>query len=314
MRGLRSLVPLLLLLALTPVADAKGMALPSPTAGDFFDMTTTIAVPGMGAQSAVIHSTIDGRESITSNGTSYDSWRSTTTYDSNISAGGMSIRTNTNAKSWIRASDGAIITSASTTQSTSDSPYFPGSTSHANTTYAPPCAQMQWPLEVGKAWTSTCTSTTTSSTSGTGASGPHTTTQTTVSNYTILRAESVTVAAGTFDAFVLKTVTNGTATYQWWSPKACTAVKTSFDESGGNYTAELKAYRCANSGSSVDTGGSTGATTGGSTTTTPPADGSTTSTTATSPTPTPTKASPSPGFLLVLAAGAAAIVLARKRS
>jgi hypothetical protein len=149
------------------------------------------------------------------------------------SAAGAS--TTASSTSWTRVSDQASME----TQATAHLSYGGYSSDSTTTTvYDPPCASLHWPLAVGAAWTATCTATTTSSSGG----GSHTATTTT--NYTVEGKESVTVKAGTFDAFRLRVESGGQVQTEWVAAAACGMVKSVATSQGQTATTELTAYQC----------------------------------------------------------------------
>lgn len=137
--------------------------------------------------------------------------------------------------SWIRVSDHANIETESSTSLS-----FGGQSYDTTTTtvYDPPCATLRWPLTVGATWTVTCTSTTTSSSGG----GSRTTTNSTT--YTVEAQESVTVQAGTFDAFRIRVEADDQTHKQWISAEACGMVKSEANADGQTVTTELVDHEC----------------------------------------------------------------------
>lgn len=321
----RSVVPALALVlvavaAFAAVAAAKSAPRPETTAGDYWE--TKFTTPTAGGETVIVsRNTIAGNEAVTVEGETYAAVKSVakSTSTTTVSAGGstFTLSSVTDTESWSRASDGAMLRVKSTTTSTN--PFGGGGpqTTTTDTIYSPPCLTYEFPIEVGDAWESACHSKTT--TNG----------QTTESDQTMayraLREETVTVPAGSFDAIV---VANGTGEQflSYWAPKACAPVRTVVSSSAGSFSIDLQSYQCAKSGGFTSGSSSTPTPTPTPTTqsTTPPT-GSTqptpsTSGTGSNPTPTPTpssNASGTPGFgvaLVALAAGAAALLVARKRA
>ena len=137
--------------------------------------------------------------------------------------------------SWIRVSDHANIETESSTSLSFGGQSYDTTTT---TTYDPPCASLRWPLSVGATWTVTCTSTTTSSSGG----GSQTTTNSTT--YTVEAEESVTVEAGTFDAFRIRVEAEDQTHKMWVSEEACGMVKSEATADGQTVTTELVDYEC----------------------------------------------------------------------
>lgn len=314
MRVALTILALLATLMISPTASA--VSAPVLSVGDFWELESKFAIPGSGEQTLTIKNTIEDQESISVEGATHDAWRMVGSYAMTFGAEGYTSTSTTETKSWSRVSDGASLKSTTHTETTSNIPGFPASSSDSETVYTPPCVAYQWPLDVGDSWTATCTYETTTTT----AAGTQTTTNTTTTDYSVLRKESVTVPAGTFDAYVLestmKTDSGETKVYSWYAAAACGPVKTSLSIDGNDYSSQLKSYKCAKAGQTQS--GGTGTTT--TTTTSTPPTASTTGTTTTTPTPTPTgvtEATPGiPGvalpILLVGLAGAA--LMTRRRA
>lgn len=319
-----------LLLAVAPPAAAQANA-PRLEVGDFWETETTTASTGVPAQPpSRAFMNVTSRETLVVDGVSYDTFRFETGTDRTIeSAPGLSTRTVTETTVWASVSDGANVRITTNSTSTSTFPGIPPSSSTSETTYSPPCPHYAWPFEVGDAWSNECTGTTTTS----GPTGPTTTTSTTNTTVRVLRAERVTVPAGSFDAFVLESTTSsddsgedGTTTTSWYSPEACASVKTTTTGQGIAVSSELISYRCSDEGPAPPAG-----------TPTPPATPTPTATPTTTPAPTPggtpagttaataTPSStppapegessvPGPGAALVLAAAGVALLALRRRT
>lgn len=137
--------------------------------------------------------------------------------------------------SWIRVSDHANLETESSTSLS-----FGGQSYDTTTTtvYDPPCVELRWPLTVGATWTVTCTSTTTSSSGGSSQTTTNSTT------YTVEAEESVTVEAGTFDAFRLRVEAEDQTHKMWVSEEACGMVKSEATAEGQTVTTELVDYQC----------------------------------------------------------------------
>lgn len=143
----------------------------------------------------------------------------------------------------------------------------------------PPCQEYRFPLVVGATWTSEC------------AFVLETTNETTWFNSTwrVASYERVTVPAGTFDAFVVEQLLDGTLVKRWWAPEACHYVRL-LQEGDAVRTEDLLAYECAsraNHGSPA----------------TPP-----------SSSPPPSRGAPGPSLALVAATVVVAAVAMRRKA
>lgn len=232
-----------LLVLLPLLAGASGIPQPpAATPGDYSQLHGHLSLNNGGSNEVVSATLVVGPDRVTVNGTTYDaikriqnitSWSNTTVYGQTYHH-----ETWTNVTSWIRASDGALIrTDAAPTQG------------YASTTvYDPPCPGLQFPLEVGQQWTTSCTKITT-----VNRTGQVTTTQITT-DYAVLREEQVTVAAGTFDALVIETnATMAAKEDTWYSPQACGYVKIVAPTAQGDFVDELTDYSCANPSGATST-------------------------------------------------------------
>jgi hypothetical protein len=140
------------------------------------------------------------------------------------------------SKTWTRVSDGATLETQTTTHITVQGQSYD---STSTTVFDPPCEGWEWPLDVGDSWTRTCHATTTTSLGG-GSTSSDTTTTTTVE-----ARESVTVPAGTFNAYRLKVDSGGGGVSTvWYASEACGAVKTTASSQGQSVTSELQSYDC----------------------------------------------------------------------
>jgi len=217
----RFALALLALVLLLPLAGAK-LGAPVLTVGDFFEIRDTIGSDHSPTQSRTFRDTVEARETIVVNGTSYDAVRIGTTFVGAQGAGQTIQR-------WVRASDGASIRErASITVG--------NRTEVSESTYDPPCAQVRFPLDVGDAWTTSCVRTQGGASTRVNAS------------YRVVRQERVRVPAGTFDAFVIEVAQEGsgsTAVQTWQARETCGLAKAYSAQPGYNDTYELMAYRCA---------------------------------------------------------------------
>jgi hypothetical protein len=136
---------------------------------------------------------------------------------------------------WIRQSDHAVI------KTHTDVAGF-----IISVDYDEPCGTNAWPLSVGMEWDVECTSSTTTTTP---AGEPPAQEATTSTSYVVEAVESVTVPAGTFEAFKI-TYTEHSDTMEttgtmWYAPAACHAVKVEQDAPGTGGTLELQSFECA---------------------------------------------------------------------
>ncbi|MHB8606243.1 MAG: hypothetical protein ACYDCK_13415 [Thermoplasmatota archaeon] len=220
-------------------AATTEVAQPALALGDFWEFSTTTVGLTFHQEASALNS-IDGFERLDLNGTTYDAVRtlSRTVVVSSGHSGAtpLDFTTTTFTTSWARAADGAALKANSTTPQA----FANGTASHAATTYDEPCAAFAFPLEVGRSWDVDCTyGFVLNGVEEGGRVSEH---------WRVVREESVTVPAGTFDALLLE---NGTAhvigeTRQlWYAPVACGIVKTYTPTSFADFTTELQAYRCA---------------------------------------------------------------------
>lgn len=296
---LRPLLLLFLLFALlAPPASAKDVPLPAPQAGDFW------AYDVGGAQTGNLTVRYHGEESVMVGATDTPAFRFDWTNGGGIPGG----QTN-----WYRKTDFAKLrvdqrdSLGLTTSYTLDEP----------------CAEWQFPLTVGKSWNTTCTF--------------HALGQQDLvipSTWQVLRAETVTVPAGTFDAVVLEqNDTSAGYRSQWWfAASACLYVKEQdLDPAGAvTHTETLTSYHCGAatptpsptptpSASATPTATPTASATPVATATltltaTPTSSATASPSASASPSTTPpiTRA-PGPGLVLVGAGLAGGALLARKR-
>lgn len=291
------------LLTILPVPGAQAassMAKPDRSVGDFWELTG--ANPD--GSTGYIRIEVTGLETITVGGVAYDAVKTHTVMGTR--AVGQPDNVSSASDEWERASDGASLRYAY------DSAGSGGGTGSGE--YAQPCAFVQWPLEVGKTWRVDCDVSSQDSVGGAQAYAMH-------GNATVLREESVTTPAGSFDAFVVETVYGSDHETAWYAPAACHHVKT--EGNGGGDARLLAAFHCAKAASAASptpVSSTPAASTPASTTvasSTPPAS----SGEAPSPTPTtdqapasPSKDTPGPGAALVAVGVALGALAMRRRS
>lgn len=295
---MRSVILLVLaILVLSPLAAASAsLAQPTWTAGDSWTRATQFPRSDGTLVNGTLTDVVVGRESASAGG-SFDAWNVTSYRQTSGEA------TSSFDVTWYRASDLAKLR------------VFNGGNTSYETTYSldEPCRELQFPLEVGKTWATTCVFH--------GSDGND---MTIPSTWKVDREEDVTVPAGTFHAVILQQVEpSGYVSSWWWGAAACSFVKSLVTDPQGKTVESnvLTAYRCANAPApATPTPASTppaSSTPAGST----PPSGTTPTTTSTSgaePTPTTSggDAKKSPGFELAGLAFAAGLValLRAKRS
>ncbi|GEM_PF-6660431 len=259
---MRALVALLVLALLLPLPARAGSADAPPgwTPGDFVVLHGTTTLSNGATTDIVTNTTVVGADAIEVGGVVYDAVKSVQRAQvwTNSSTGTSSKHSWTNTTTWVRASDRALIRTAS----------LSGTGSTTTITYDPPCLSLRYPLAVGDQWAVDCAKTTVGPTGQSTSGTDH-------SNATVLREEQVTVAAGTFDAFVVESVTpQGSKLDTWFAPSTCAAVKIVSTSGATVFTYEMTAYACADP---------TPPATGG--TSAPPVNATTNATNATAPTP-----------------------------
>lgn len=195
------------------VGSGPSVGMPTFTIADRWVEGTTTS-----AGKTVTDRRVAAFEKVTVGATEYNSIR----LDSQQQAGII-----TDIQQWVRASDHAGLKTETKT-------FVQGQPYTILTTWNPPCVGYQWPLQVGKSWTSSCTATT---------NGQTTTSST---KYTVKAIESVTiVGGGVFSAYnVTADVTQGgttTTQTQYYAAKACNVVKII----GEGFVHEVESYSCA---------------------------------------------------------------------
>ena len=240
MRLLAVAVAAALVLGLLPPASAASAEAPTLSLRDNWDTMTVLAGEAVPPTNA--RTTVDGIEAVQAGGALHDAVRTVTTQVLAQDVGGVATTSTVTVTSWLRDSDGAILKRVIRTSTGVTG--LPAQETLTETIYDAPCAQYAWPLEVGKAWTSTCSSTTTTTTAlGAPTTAPLVETQ----SWKVVAEESRTVVAGTFHTFVIEQrLADGTLVRAWYAPAACNVVRSeSFGPSGAPLTAtELSGYTC----------------------------------------------------------------------
>ncbi len=146
-----------------------------------------------------------------------------TTYKLEVTSAGST------TSQWLRMSDLAAVKT-----------YTESQYAKVTTTYETPCAT-DWPIAVGKSWTTTCGFSTQTETSYGNTPSTGTKTET----YEVVSMESVTVPAGTFDTYKITFTSGSTTGTQWYAAEACTPAKTTQTTNGTETTLTLESYVCA---------------------------------------------------------------------
>lgn len=301
-----------LLLALTPFAVAKDVPLPAIPEGATWTYATTLTGPAGGSTTANATVTVASDNVTVGGGSTFAAYRFRAVYD-----GARQGETET---IWYAKETMSKLRHARTSES--------GPTDY---TAQAPCAEWQFPMSVGKTWSSTCTL----------QSGADTFTYSAA--WKVLREETVQVPAGSFAALVVEeNDTDGARSLYWFAPDACSYVQMqSFAPNGAMVESHRLATRtCTPTSAPVGTtpasstpasstppsstppsstpASSTPASTGGATT---PAGSTPSGTSPASSTPEndtildePATRTPGPGVAVALVAvGAAAVLLGSRK-
>lgn len=193
-------------------------------------------VSGLGMLGTLTFGVTGVSNEISYSGTDYEcyeisSYGSGTVYGQNITG----LWTITAKDYYVKQSQGYLQSS-----STTDFTYTLFSTSHhltqtITTSYNPPLgADSEQTLSAGASWSAVSTKTTTTATTLDGNTTQKTGSEALNNNYFVLRTESTTVSAGTFDTFVIKeTDFDGSSFEYYYSPKVGFDVRElSYDSSG----------------------------------------------------------------------------------
>lgn len=281
-----------MLLLVAPAASAQGATMPLPPLqpGDTWSYETVQNVPGGDTTTATMTITVD-------------------------EAGDMIVKT-VEAHGGARAGESrSVWYDADDFAKTQVESSGPGGT--ATYSIDPPCAEWQFPMTPGMAWTTSC-----SFYDGSESF-------TIDSSWSVVREESVTVPAGTYDTVVLEQTGEGFVERWWFAPAACWYVKhESLDGEGNVLASEAAAsVTCAHPPmdeaeppATTPTTTTPASATPVTTPTTSPTGATPSATTATPPTATTRADEPDPadtpgaGTLAVtIALVAAALVAARRR-
>lgn len=206
MRALPGLLLLAgLLLALAPASALWAKEPPALAKGDSFVVRTTAStsearLTALTQQDVVGPEPFAGEDAIRIE----ERTRATTARD------GVDGNHSTNATTWRRASDLAVLRRFMLFENESDAEAW-------GVAYVPTCVNVHFPLVVGASWTLDCEQT------AEDANASSTTTHRTTIR--VLGVQNVTVPAGSFDAFVLESASPSTTIHLWYAPEACGIVK-----------------------------------------------------------------------------------------
>lgn len=199
---------------------------------------------------------ITGTTTIIVNGTNYDVYVMKTSINATLITAGMVGNVTANGTSyWLRSNLAGVKTvmDMNVTFTYLGTEYYMSSSN--TTTYNPPVDSYHFPVSVGETWTTTATATSTEVTSSNiplYQSGTKSSTTTETKNYSCLCTESVTVPAGAFNAYKIKSQELGSNKYEmdYISSDVGFMVKTeSYNETGQlSSTQELISYSYVGAG------------------------------------------------------------------
>ncbi len=179
-----------------------------------------------------------GTEEITVNGTPYDTLVMETERVTRGGSGQQSFTQWSNSTQWMTTDEHAMVKTTNNVTITG-TPSGPQEFSQT-TTYDEPCPSFQWPMNVGDSWTQDCNATT--------QQGNRSQERRQQRDFHILREETVTVPAGTFETLVISNQTKDSdedSTTQWYAPRACGPVKLETSQGQQTFTLNLTEYTCA---------------------------------------------------------------------
>ncbi len=195
-------------------------------------------------------STYEGPETITLNGTSYDTFVMRTERVTRGGSGQQSFTQWSNSTQWMTTDEHAMVKTINNVTVTG-TPGGPREFSQT-TTYDEPCPSFQWPMAVGDSWEQDCSATT--------RQGNRSQERQQDRDYHVLREETITVPAGTFETLVISNQTKGSdedRVTQWYSPRACGPVKLETVQGNQSFTLNLTEYACASTAGMEGPGSST---------------------------------------------------------
>lgn len=173
---------------------AEGPEAPVWTNGDFWEYEGSVQAEGVEID-LTMKLEVGGTEQISVNGSIYESYRLDATVDVKMQGITLSV----SMKMWTRVSDLASVRTRTTVL---------GET--ITISYDPP-VPYQWPLEVGAEWSGTTTIITESSQLGDSEETVDYTAE-------VERTTSITVPAGTFETYEIRTTIGGADSYNYYAP------------------------------------------------------------------------------------------------
>ncbi|HVL48185.1 MAG TPA: hypothetical protein VM889_06475, partial [Candidatus Thermoplasmatota archaeon] len=255
-------VLLVLALAALALPTASAGNAPAYAAGDFWDYNVLFTdVTDFGKNSTGSTRVTVGGYELIREGTGASTrnhtvvlLQSESLYNTRTAEGGIT-RTVATEKRYLRPTDGAVVrnvTDVSVFTSFSDTA---SEGRHTQADWNPPCQGLQYPLFSGAGWRLDCRLTLTRG--GSTTSGLYNTT------YAVRGQESITVPAGTFNAFVVENATAGKVRLrQYYVPEVCGPVRVEVLDKFERLVSrsDLTAYRCAGKGAPYDPSQPTGPT------------------------------------------------------
>jgi hypothetical protein len=231
-----------ILAVLPSKAENQEAQLPSRTLGDKW--TYSITNP---TDELVVTATVE----ITNTSTiisGYDCIEITGTYGGNISSAGITRTYSGISKSYETTKDHGLVKYEMTVETIkTDSNDTNKLEAKTENSYNPPLNSYDFPLSVGKNWTTTTNQTTTISITSNGVTDPFDKfeeTNTTNAHLVVLRTEIIKVPAGEFQTFVINGTSDGGSFENYYSPKAHRMVKQLGYNAEGNLfdSTELLSY------------------------------------------------------------------------
>lgn len=191
---------------------------PTWSVGDKWEYNMTFTEGGM---NGTMKMEVEGTTTITVNDTNYDVYMLEMSGSGTMSMSGMTGNWTMDGTGYLQQSDLAMVKTVMDMNMTMTMEYpSPGTyymSSSNTTTYSPPLDENDFPISVGETWTATATATSTEETSSNMPyypSGNTTSTTTETENYECLCTESVTVPAGTFNTYKIKSQEPGSNSYE----------------------------------------------------------------------------------------------------
>jgi hypothetical protein len=218
------------------VVTASGACeLPEWENGDTWDYSMTSSYLNVN-----ITQVVDETKTISVNGTDYKVY----SVSSDMTMSIMGIELTTPSTNYYQKSDLAMVKTETSTS-------LLGMSTENVATFSPPKKDCNFPLEVGKIWSETCTAISYSKLNNEMESYDE---YETTFDYSVSGMETVTVPAGTFECYkIVCTDEFGDETIGWYCPKVKNVVKQSSGDASDPVQMELKSYDvAAPKGASVD--------------------------------------------------------------